>query len=149
MQYCIHLSLPQAIHSVSWHHEGRQFMCSHSDGSLTMWNLRNTAKPFQVTFPHGEVPLSLTKHYLLILYSQLCLSASTHLWEQSQCVSHISKLNTVHIFQILIPCQAERFLPKYSAHFSYGFYNKPWFNTAHSNTLTTFSIDILNTLKAH
>ncbi|KAK3568912.1 hypothetical protein QTP86_019560, partial [Hemibagrus guttatus] len=44
----------QAIHSVSWHHEGRQFMCSHSDGSLTMWNLRNTAKPFQLTFPHGK-----------------------------------------------------------------------------------------------
>ncbi|XP_016400818.1 syntaxin-binding protein 5-like [Sinocyclocheilus rhinocerous] len=43
----------EAIHSVSWHHEGRQFMCSHSDGSLSMWNLRNTAKPFQVTFPHG------------------------------------------------------------------------------------------------
>ncbi|CAJ1071339.1 syntaxin-binding protein 5-like isoform X3 [Xyrichtys novacula] len=45
----------EAIHSVSWHHEGKQFMCSHSDGSLTLWNLRNTTKPFQVTFPHGKV----------------------------------------------------------------------------------------------
>ncbi|KAM6986081.1 syntaxin-binding protein 5-like isoform 12-T12 [Aplochiton taeniatus] len=45
----------EAIHSVSWHHEGKQFMCSHSDGSLTMWNLRNTTKPFQITFPHGKV----------------------------------------------------------------------------------------------
>ncbi|XP_034042698.1 syntaxin-binding protein 5-like isoform X9 [Thalassophryne amazonica] len=45
----------EAIHSVSWHHEGKQFMCSHSDGSLTLWNLRNTTKPFQVTFPHGEM----------------------------------------------------------------------------------------------
>ncbi|XP_019945186.1 syntaxin-binding protein 5-like isoform X9 [Paralichthys olivaceus] len=45
----------EAIHSVSWHHEGKQFMCSHSDGSLTMWNLRNTTKPFQVTFPHGKI----------------------------------------------------------------------------------------------
>ncbi|XP_036396932.1 syntaxin-binding protein 5-like isoform X3 [Megalops cyprinoides] len=44
----------EAIHSVSWHHEGKQFMCSHSDGSLTTWNLRNTSKPFQVTFPHGK-----------------------------------------------------------------------------------------------
>uniref|UniRef100_A0A3Q1GYJ7 Syntaxin binding protein 5L n=1 Tax=Acanthochromis polyacanthus TaxID=80966 RepID=A0A3Q1GYJ7_9TELE len=44
----------EAIHSVSWHHEGKQFMCSHSDGSLTLWNLRNTTRPFQVTFPHGE-----------------------------------------------------------------------------------------------
>uniref|UniRef100_A0A667Z9R9 Syntaxin-binding protein 5-like n=1 Tax=Myripristis murdjan TaxID=586833 RepID=A0A667Z9R9_9TELE len=45
----------EAIHSVSWHHEGKQFMCSHSDGSLTLWNLRNTAKPFQITFPHGKI----------------------------------------------------------------------------------------------
>ncbi|XP_039673751.1 syntaxin-binding protein 5-like isoform X7 [Perca fluviatilis] len=45
----------EAIHSVSWHHEGKQFMCSHSDGSLSMWNLRNTTKPFQVTFPHGKI----------------------------------------------------------------------------------------------
>uniref|UniRef100_A0AAY4BLF3 Syntaxin-binding protein 5-like n=1 Tax=Denticeps clupeoides TaxID=299321 RepID=A0AAY4BLF3_9TELE len=44
----------EAIHSVSWHHEGKQFMCSHSDGSLTVWNLRNTARPVQVTFPHGK-----------------------------------------------------------------------------------------------
>lgn len=56
---CLYKSIPsvslvQAIHSVSWHHEGKQFMCSHSDGSLTLWNLRNTTKPFQVTFPHGE-----------------------------------------------------------------------------------------------
>ncbi|XP_049903997.1 syntaxin-binding protein 5-like isoform X2 [Epinephelus moara] len=45
----------EAIHSVSWHHEGKQFMCSHSDGSLSMWNLRNTTRPFQVTFPHGKI----------------------------------------------------------------------------------------------
>ncbi|XP_060909725.1 syntaxin-binding protein 5-like isoform X5 [Labrus mixtus] len=45
----------EAIHSASWHHEGKQFMCSHSDGSLTLWNLRNTTKPFQVTFPHGKI----------------------------------------------------------------------------------------------
>ncbi|KAM9709513.1 syntaxin-binding protein 5-like isoform 13-T13 [Menidia menidia] len=45
----------EAIHSVSWHHEGKAFMCSHSDGSLTLWNPRNTSKPFQVTFPHGKI----------------------------------------------------------------------------------------------
>ncbi|KAM4044058.1 syntaxin-binding protein 5-like isoform 7-T9 [Anomaloglossus baeobatrachus] len=44
----------EAIHSIGWHHEGRQFMCSHSDGSLTMWNVKNPAKPFQVTVPHGK-----------------------------------------------------------------------------------------------
>ncbi|XP_076118572.1 syntaxin-binding protein 5-like [Alosa pseudoharengus] len=51
----------EAIHSVSWHHEGKQFMCSHSDGSLSMWNLRNTAKPFQVTFPHGKTQKDVRK----------------------------------------------------------------------------------------
>ncbi|XP_041066818.1 syntaxin-binding protein 5-like [Carcharodon carcharias] len=45
----------EAIHSVSWHHEGRQFMCSHSDGSLTQWNLKNPSKPFQIIVPHGKV----------------------------------------------------------------------------------------------
>ncbi|XP_030059845.1 syntaxin-binding protein 5-like isoform X2 [Microcaecilia unicolor] len=44
----------EAIHSVSWHHEGRHFMCSHSDGSLTLWNLKNPSRPFQVTVPHGK-----------------------------------------------------------------------------------------------
>ncbi|KAM9484430.1 LOW QUALITY PROTEIN: syntaxin-binding protein 5-like [Salvelinus alpinus] len=44
----------EAIHSVSWH-RGKQFMCSHSDGSLTMWNLRNTARPIQITYPHGKI----------------------------------------------------------------------------------------------
>ncbi|XP_071570426.1 syntaxin-binding protein 5 isoform X4 [Temnothorax nylanderi] len=38
--------------SVSWHHEGKQFMCSHSDGSLTTWTLRQL-KP-SVTFPHAK-----------------------------------------------------------------------------------------------
>ncbi|XP_037136782.1 syntaxin-binding protein 5-like isoform X10 [Syngnathus acus] len=45
----------EAIHSACWHHEGKQFMCSHSDGSLTLWNLRNTSKPIQITFPHGKI----------------------------------------------------------------------------------------------
>ncbi|XP_067896034.1 syntaxin-binding protein 5-like isoform X1 [Heterodontus francisci] len=45
----------EAIHSVSWHHEGRQFMCSHSDGSLTLWNLKHPSKPFQIIVPHGKV----------------------------------------------------------------------------------------------
>ncbi|KAM8975260.1 syntaxin-binding protein 5-like isoform 2-T2 [Pelodytes ibericus] len=44
----------EAIHSVGWHHEGRQFMCSHSDGSLTVWNVKNSIRPFQVTIPHGK-----------------------------------------------------------------------------------------------
>ncbi|XP_075059691.1 syntaxin-binding protein 5 isoform X5 [Mixophyes fleayi] len=43
----------EAIHSVAWHHEGKQFICSHSDGTLTIWNVRST-KPIQTIVPHGK-----------------------------------------------------------------------------------------------
>uniref|UniRef100_A0A668ASW2 Syntaxin-binding protein 5-like n=1 Tax=Myripristis murdjan TaxID=586833 RepID=A0A668ASW2_9TELE len=46
----------QAIHSVAWHHEGKQFVCSHSDGTLTTWNVRAPAKPAQTITPHGKQP---------------------------------------------------------------------------------------------
>ncbi|XP_061699129.1 syntaxin-binding protein 5 isoform X3 [Syngnathoides biaculeatus] len=46
----------EAIHSVAWHHEGKQFVCSHSDGTLTTWNIRTPAKPAQITTPHGKQP---------------------------------------------------------------------------------------------
>lgn len=44
----------QAIHSIAWHNEGKQFMCSHSDGSLTLWNLKGPSRPFQIIIPHGK-----------------------------------------------------------------------------------------------
>ncbi|KAM8736941.1 syntaxin-binding protein 5 isoform X6 [Acanthopagrus latus] len=46
----------EAIHSVDWHHEGKQFVCSHSDGTLTTWNVRAPAKPAQIITPHGKQP---------------------------------------------------------------------------------------------
>ncbi|XP_027003414.2 syntaxin-binding protein 5a isoform X3 [Tachysurus fulvidraco] len=46
----------EAIHSVDWHHEGKQFICSHSDGTLTIWNIRSPAKPAQTITPHGKQP---------------------------------------------------------------------------------------------
>ncbi|XP_017277047.1 syntaxin-binding protein 5 isoform X6 [Kryptolebias marmoratus] len=46
----------EAIHSVAWHHEGKQFVCSHSDGTLTTWNIRVPAKPAQILTPHGKQP---------------------------------------------------------------------------------------------
>ncbi|XP_030575141.1 syntaxin-binding protein 5 isoform X5 [Archocentrus centrarchus] len=46
----------EAIHSVAWHHEGKQFVCSHSDGTLTTWNVRTPAKPAQIITPHGKQP---------------------------------------------------------------------------------------------
>ncbi|KAJ1154708.1 hypothetical protein NDU88_007451 [Pleurodeles waltl] len=44
----------EAIHSVAWHHEGKQFICSHSDGTLTIWNVRSPAKSLQTIAPHGK-----------------------------------------------------------------------------------------------
>uniref|UniRef100_A0A8C6KL06 Syntaxin-binding protein 5-like n=1 Tax=Nothobranchius furzeri TaxID=105023 RepID=A0A8C6KL06_NOTFU len=44
----------EAIHSVAWHHEGKQFICSHSDGTLTIWNIRGQGKPVQTITPHGK-----------------------------------------------------------------------------------------------
>ncbi|XP_062379216.1 syntaxin-binding protein 5 isoform X4 [Sardina pilchardus] len=49
-------SYDEAIHSVAWHHEGKQFVCSHSDGTLTIWNIRVPAKPAQIITPHGKHP---------------------------------------------------------------------------------------------
>ncbi|XP_026146602.1 syntaxin-binding protein 5a isoform X3 [Carassius auratus] len=46
----------EAIHSVAWHHEGKQFICSHSDGTLTIWNIKSPAKPAQTITPHGKQP---------------------------------------------------------------------------------------------
>ncbi|KAK0159671.1 hypothetical protein PV327_010764 [Microctonus hyperodae] len=44
----------EPLRSISWHHEGKQFMCSHTDGSLSTWILRQ-AKPMIVTHPHAKL----------------------------------------------------------------------------------------------
>ncbi|XP_023807041.1 syntaxin-binding protein 5 isoform X3 [Oryzias latipes] len=49
-------SYDEAIHSIAWHHEGKQFVCSHSDGTLTTWNIRTPAKPVLTVTPHGKQP---------------------------------------------------------------------------------------------
>uniref|UniRef100_A0A914ZBB2 Lethal giant larvae homologue 2 domain-containing protein n=1 Tax=Panagrolaimus superbus TaxID=310955 RepID=A0A914ZBB2_9BILA len=40
------------IKCISWHHDGKQFMAGHSDGSLTIWNLRKSTEPQQKINPH-------------------------------------------------------------------------------------------------
>lgn len=40
--------------SCSWHHEGKHFITSHSDGSLCTWPLKLSPKPLVHGFPHGE-----------------------------------------------------------------------------------------------
>ncbi|CAG5077456.1 Similar to Stxbp5: Syntaxin-binding protein 5 (Rattus norvegicus) [Cotesia congregata] len=41
----------EPLRSISWHHEGKQFMCSHTDGSLSTWFLKQ-ARPISVSHPH-------------------------------------------------------------------------------------------------
>ncbi|XP_063857986.1 uncharacterized protein LOC135099539 isoform X2 [Scylla paramamosain] len=46
----------EPLRSVSWHHEGKQFMCCHTDGSLTTWTLKQaSARPTSTVFPHGDL----------------------------------------------------------------------------------------------
>ncbi|KAG7202209.1 hypothetical protein KM043_015882 [Ampulex compressa] len=43
----------EPLKSITWHHEGKQFMCSHIDGSLSTWTVRQL-KPTTVTHPHAK-----------------------------------------------------------------------------------------------
>lgn len=49
----IRINYNESILSISWHHEGRQFLCSHLDGSITTWNIKNS-KPLSVVLPHSK-----------------------------------------------------------------------------------------------
>lgn len=44
----------EALTSISWHHEGRQFMASHPDGSFTTWDLKQPSKPVSILYPHAR-----------------------------------------------------------------------------------------------
>ncbi|XP_076162106.1 syntaxin-binding protein tomosyn isoform X7 [Ptiloglossa arizonensis] len=41
------------LKSITWHHEGKQFMCSHTDGSLSTWTVRQL-KATNITHPHAK-----------------------------------------------------------------------------------------------
>ena len=43
----------EALTCISWHHEGRQFLASHPDGSFTTWDLK-APKPVSVLYPHAR-----------------------------------------------------------------------------------------------
>ncbi|XP_055888508.1 syntaxin-binding protein 5-like isoform X1 [Biomphalaria glabrata] len=45
----------EALRSISWHNEGKQFMCSHTDGSLSTWNVKMPQRPVSVTSPHAKI----------------------------------------------------------------------------------------------
>ncbi|XP_044756054.1 syntaxin-binding protein 5 isoform X2 [Coccinella septempunctata] len=43
------------LRSITWHHEGKQFMCSHTDGTLTTWSLRSNVKYTHISQPLAKV----------------------------------------------------------------------------------------------
>lgn len=61
------------LKSVSWNHEAKQFMCSHTDGSLTTWNVRQAGKPVSTSFPHGmyEEEENLRSHSVVVFLKDL------------------------------------------------------------------------------
>ncbi|KAI1721622.1 LLGL2 domain-containing protein [Ditylenchus destructor] len=38
---------------IAWHHDGRQLMCGHKDGSLTIWNIKKPKELVHKTTPHS------------------------------------------------------------------------------------------------
>ncbi|XP_052832428.1 syntaxin-binding protein 5 isoform X4 [Octopus bimaculoides] len=50
----LRFSTPEALRSLSWWSDGKQFMGSHSDGSLTTWNLKTNLKATNITMPHAK-----------------------------------------------------------------------------------------------
>ncbi|XP_060850587.1 syntaxin-binding protein 5 isoform X1 [Rhopalosiphum padi] len=43
-----------SLKSIDWHFEGKQFTCSHNDGSLTTWNVKPSSKPANIIYPHAK-----------------------------------------------------------------------------------------------
>ncbi|RZC34001.1 syntaxin-binding protein 5 [Asbolus verrucosus] len=43
------------LKSIAWHYEGKQFMCSHADGTLTTWSIKSNAKHLYISQPHAKV----------------------------------------------------------------------------------------------
>ncbi|XP_035780182.1 syntaxin-binding protein 5-like isoform X1 [Anopheles albimanus] len=44
----------ESLSSCSWHHEGKHFITSHTDGSLCTWPLKISPKPLTHHFPHAK-----------------------------------------------------------------------------------------------
>ncbi|CAG2104589.1 unnamed protein product [Medioppia subpectinata] len=44
----------EGLKSISWHHEGRQFIASHTDGSITTWGVKGGNKPVTTLYPHSK-----------------------------------------------------------------------------------------------
>ena len=77
---------PKKFTSISWHYDGKQFVCSCVDGSLVTWNIKPVnKKPVSVVFPHREKgsdisePLSPIDKVILIIFRV----ATNTIWRES------------------------------------------------------------------
>jgi len=53
---CCNVCIQQGVslRSLCWHHEGKQFVSSLTDGSLNFWNMKCPQKPTSCIIPHCE-----------------------------------------------------------------------------------------------
>ena len=64
---------PSSVTCVSWHSDGRQFMCGHNDGSLTIWNVKKPREIIHKTTPHSATDSSVQCRPI----THLCWSSNT------------------------------------------------------------------------
>ncbi|XP_048577354.1 syntaxin-binding protein 5 [Nematostella vectensis] len=43
----------KSLTSMHWLNDGKQFICAHSNGSLSLWMLKTAGKPVEILTPHG------------------------------------------------------------------------------------------------
>lgn len=77
----------EPLRSVAWHHEGKYFVSSHTDGSLCTWPLRPTPKPQFHSYPHGKYNLSNIMYDVFNMY--IIYIMIMHIWN---IVEHIMLL---------------------------------------------------------
>jgi WD40 repeat protein len=44
----------KSLRSVAWYSDGKQFVSSHQDGSLSVWNIKNPQRPLEMFTPHSN-----------------------------------------------------------------------------------------------
>ncbi|XP_067946439.1 syntaxin-binding protein 5-like [Watersipora subatra] len=44
----------ESLRDACWHQEGKLFMCSYADGTLSTWNFKQNTKPVSVMTPHSK-----------------------------------------------------------------------------------------------
>lgn len=48
---------------LAWHHEGKQFVAAHGDGSLITWQTRSNARPVNIMYPHAKMAAGASQQF--------------------------------------------------------------------------------------